>query len=69
MTQSLYHSTREDAQLQEQTTLQELQQEMGYIKMNEKLRVIEAENNTLKLQLHEIMHKMKLQEEWRKQKV
>jgi CII-binding regulator of phage lambda lysogenization HflD len=35
--------------------------------MNEELRVTQAENNTLKIQLHEIMHKMKLQEKWHKQ--
>jgi hypothetical protein len=67
MTRTLYHSTLEGAQLQEQTTLQELQQKTDNIKKNEELTVTQAENNTLKIQLHEIMHKMKLQMEWHTQ--
>jgi hypothetical protein len=47
--------------------LQELQQKTDNIEMDEKLRFIEGDNNILKIQLHKIKQKMKLQEELHKQ--
>jgi hypothetical protein len=66
-TRTLYHSTLESAQLQEQSTLQELQQNTDNIERHEKLRATQVENNILKIQLRELKQKMKLQEECHKQ--
>jgi hypothetical protein len=61
-TRTLCHSTLEGAQLQKQSTPQELQQEKDYIEIHEKLRATQVENNNLKIQLHEIQQKMKFRE-------
>jgi isocitrate dehydrogenase len=44
-----------------------LQQKNVIIEVNEKLRATHVENNILKIELHEIQQKMKLQEERHKQ--
>jgi hypothetical protein len=67
MTHTLYHRTLEGAQLQERSMMQELQRKSDNVDMDEKLRVAEVDNNILKIQLHKIKQKMKLQEEWHKQ--
>jgi hypothetical protein len=58
MSHILYHSTLEGAQLQD------LQQNTDNIKLDGKLRVTQVDNNILKIQLHKMKQKLKLQEEW-----
>jgi hypothetical protein len=67
MTHTLYHSTLEGAQLQEQSMLHDLQQDTDNIELDEKLSITQVDNNILKIQLHKMKQKLKLQEECHKQ--